>query len=352
VLFGERWYDPATGRWTSQDPIGFGGGDANLYRYVANSPTNGTDPSGLLPYVNPAAIPSPVKVNDGSLPEPPPGLTLQDYASVYRELGAFLPTTPRRPADPKWWDTKACCRCHEPVPCSQAQVAEAWTQVIGGAQAGLGILEAVGGAALTLTGNPAGLLIMWQGLDNASTGIVQAASGKDRQSLTTRLLIGAGVQPDLAEAVPGGIDFIAAAASYPRRVTPSGTLQELRPSKGGTGPPRWQNVVEPAPTPGATGQTWQRLHPDTSLSKSSLEFWRRQTTEDIIQSLRTGKLGSNDVGQLAVNTEGKILQGNTRVKVLEERGIMPDKLQQRLEGASEAAKNRFNELFPDEGRAP
>ena len=37
-----RWYDAATGRWISEDPIGFGGGSAN-YGYVGNSPTNGTD---------------------------------------------------------------------------------------------------------------------------------------------------------------------------------------------------------------------------------------------------------------------------------------------------------------------
>ena len=43
-----RWYDPQTGRWLSQDPIGFAAGDANLYRYVGNSPTNATDPSGLV----------------------------------------------------------------------------------------------------------------------------------------------------------------------------------------------------------------------------------------------------------------------------------------------------------------
>jgi RHS repeat-associated protein len=43
-----RWYDPNIGRWLSEDPIGFGGGDANLYRYVGNSPTNLTDPSGLF----------------------------------------------------------------------------------------------------------------------------------------------------------------------------------------------------------------------------------------------------------------------------------------------------------------
>ncbi len=42
-----RWYDPATGRWLSQDPIGFAGGDANLYRYVGNHPTMSVDPNGL-----------------------------------------------------------------------------------------------------------------------------------------------------------------------------------------------------------------------------------------------------------------------------------------------------------------
>ena len=42
-----RWYDGITGRWLSQDPSGFAGGDANLYRYCANSPTDGTDPTGL-----------------------------------------------------------------------------------------------------------------------------------------------------------------------------------------------------------------------------------------------------------------------------------------------------------------
>jgi RHS repeat-associated protein len=42
-----RHYDPAAGRWTQEDPIGFAAGDANLYRYVGNGPTNASDPSGL-----------------------------------------------------------------------------------------------------------------------------------------------------------------------------------------------------------------------------------------------------------------------------------------------------------------
>jgi hypothetical protein len=40
-------YDPTIGRWTSEDPISFEGGDADLSRYVGNSPTNFIDPAGL-----------------------------------------------------------------------------------------------------------------------------------------------------------------------------------------------------------------------------------------------------------------------------------------------------------------
>jgi RHS repeat-associated protein len=46
VRFGARDYDAVTGRWTARDPILFGGGQANLYTYVNDDPTNATDPSG------------------------------------------------------------------------------------------------------------------------------------------------------------------------------------------------------------------------------------------------------------------------------------------------------------------
>ena len=42
-------YDTYTGRFMEEDPLGFAGGDLNLYRYVKNEPTNATDPSGLSP---------------------------------------------------------------------------------------------------------------------------------------------------------------------------------------------------------------------------------------------------------------------------------------------------------------
>jgi RHS repeat-associated protein len=42
-----RYYDASSGRWVSEDPIGFEAGDVSLYRYVGNQPTTKTDPSGL-----------------------------------------------------------------------------------------------------------------------------------------------------------------------------------------------------------------------------------------------------------------------------------------------------------------
>jgi RHS repeat-associated protein len=42
-----RYYDPAAGRFLSEDTSGFGGGDVNLYRYVGNSPVSYIDPGGL-----------------------------------------------------------------------------------------------------------------------------------------------------------------------------------------------------------------------------------------------------------------------------------------------------------------
>ena len=61
ILYTGREYDPETGlynyrrrpysvelgRFPGRDPIGYGAGDANLYRYVFNNPVAFTDPAGL-----------------------------------------------------------------------------------------------------------------------------------------------------------------------------------------------------------------------------------------------------------------------------------------------------------------
>ena len=49
VKFGTRYYDPSTGRWTQQDPVGgsiANPGTVNRYPYVSDNPINYADPSG------------------------------------------------------------------------------------------------------------------------------------------------------------------------------------------------------------------------------------------------------------------------------------------------------------------
>jgi RHS repeat-associated protein len=41
-----RYYSPELQRWISEDPIGFEGGDVNLYAYVKNDPADLVDPTG------------------------------------------------------------------------------------------------------------------------------------------------------------------------------------------------------------------------------------------------------------------------------------------------------------------
>jgi RHS repeat-associated protein len=47
-FYRARYYDPGIGRFISVDPMSFEAGDTNLYRYVFNSPTQWTDPSGKI----------------------------------------------------------------------------------------------------------------------------------------------------------------------------------------------------------------------------------------------------------------------------------------------------------------
>lgn len=46
IFFGQRFYDPSTGRWITQDPLGYIDGP-NLYAYLHNNPLNHIDRFGL-----------------------------------------------------------------------------------------------------------------------------------------------------------------------------------------------------------------------------------------------------------------------------------------------------------------
>ena len=50
-------------------------------------------------------------------------------------------------------------------------------------------------------------------------------------------------------------------------------------------------------------------------ARRSLEYHRTRSTEDIVASLRPG-----EEEPLRVKPDGRVFQGNTRIKVLEERG--------------------------------
>ena len=47
-FYRARYFQPVFGRFVSEDPLGFGGGDSDLYAYTGGRPTYLTDPSGLI----------------------------------------------------------------------------------------------------------------------------------------------------------------------------------------------------------------------------------------------------------------------------------------------------------------
>jgi uncharacterized protein RhaS with RHS repeats len=55
-----RYYNATLQRFISEDPIGFGGGDINLYAYVYDDPIGLKDPYGLLGWGDLPSIPQPI----------------------------------------------------------------------------------------------------------------------------------------------------------------------------------------------------------------------------------------------------------------------------------------------------
>ncbi len=73
----------------------------------------------------------------------------------------------------------------------------------------------------------------------------------------------------------------------------------------------------------------RRIHADAMLSSGvgrfSLAYWRSRGTNDIVESLRPGSSEA-----LRVKPDGRIINGNVRVKVLEERGFDVNALEREI----------------------
>ncbi len=74
-----RYYDPSVGRFISEDPIGFAGGDVNLFAYARNNPVKWVDPLGL--YI-------------GQYPPAPPGYDPNTWSSGQWDNGNWFVKSP------------------------------------------------------------------------------------------------------------------------------------------------------------------------------------------------------------------------------------------------------------------
>jgi RHS repeat-associated protein len=96
-----RWYDHRIGKWLSEDPLGFAGGDANLSRYVGNTSSMLTDPLGLAAFGSDGSAnvtsESALQQEDESNPETIDP-TLADVAILVK-VHAAMRHDPERPQD-------------------------------------------------------------------------------------------------------------------------------------------------------------------------------------------------------------------------------------------------------------
>jgi RHS repeat-associated protein len=113
-----RYYNPQTGRFLSEDPSEFDGGDGDFYRYSYDDPTNMSDPYGLQstttappPVTAPAPPFAPKPIPPTAVPEPSGGLPI---------LGPIIGAIPLlftpMPAGPECLDVYGTANCPDKPP--------------------------------------------------------------------------------------------------------------------------------------------------------------------------------------------------------------------------------------------
>jgi len=96
-----RYYHPRLQRFISEDPIGFGGGDSNLYGYVGGNPLSWRDPLGQFTLVLPL-VPPLIDAAGGIIAGGIAGQIIADVINIYRKppAGADDPDGAKAPGKP------------------------------------------------------------------------------------------------------------------------------------------------------------------------------------------------------------------------------------------------------------
>jgi RHS repeat-associated protein len=105
IAMRAREYGPADGRFTSSDPIGLSGGDANLYRYADNNPITQLDPWGTRPISGSGGRGDPLEAGVAAGARSPAGLFLM-VGILLVHLATKAENCPDKIDLPDWADTK------------------------------------------------------------------------------------------------------------------------------------------------------------------------------------------------------------------------------------------------------
>ncbi len=115
MQIGQRKLYGAIGRWISPDPIGFNGGDWNLYRYTSNMPTVATDPTGqyIRWHIDPNCV-----GRDQASPCPKPDPCVEGCKTAYDTplIKSWLVVDPvgENPDGTLCFNESCCCQCGFP----------------------------------------------------------------------------------------------------------------------------------------------------------------------------------------------------------------------------------------------
>jgi hypothetical protein len=171
----------------TSDPLGFEAGDANLYRYVGNSPTNATDPSGLKTRAEwEQAAQNLIGFKPGSPTHP------RDILEMNRRItAAYAEMYLRDPSKFVWAGMAAFASCDVGKGMSQARALRdeagnpliAIGAVLTGAPTGTELATALGKGNLGVYAD-----IYWQHLAYAQGGIKEMRDLKDRGELLVEQL--------------------------------------------------------------------------------------------------------------------------------------------------------------------